>query len=356
MIMNENKAKFNVRGIVIILLVLGAFILFLASSAQAKTITLRYASYNPPRGMGAQTAMWMMDEITKRSEGKVKFQQYFGETLIKARETLRGVQQGTADMGYLFVPYFPKELRTWTVAEPFVRGPVTPALRGEFFRELYENSPEMEKQLAQWNQKMVAIRVFGMHSVGGPNPINSLEDLKNLRVRCAGGYDAQHMSDLGAKIVFLKGSEVYSAMQKGAVDANYTPMTSYFKYRLYEIGKDHHLLLVPQFVGSIGLITINLKTWNSLPADLRKIISEVGEEYSRIQDEKIRELETEYYEKMKAAGCKVSEVSKEEIKAWAKITEGPSREKWVKGAKDQGIESAEDLFNRAEKLIGKYTD
>ena len=96
----------------------------------AETITLRYASYNPPRGMGAQTSMWMMAEITKRTKGKVKFQQYFGGSLLKSRETLRGVQMGTADMGYIFVPYFPKELRLWSVAEPFVRGPVHPEKKG----------------------------------------------------------------------------------------------------------------------------------------------------------------------------------------------------------------------------------
>ncbi|SDU18751.1 TRAP transporter substrate-binding protein DctP [Desulfobacula phenolica] len=354
--MNWGKSHFNVHRNMAIALIIGTLILFFAPSAMAKKITLRYASYNPPRGMGAQTAIWMMDEITKRSKEDVNFQQYFGGTLIKARETLRGIQRGTADMGYLFVPYFPKELQTWTVAEPFVQGPVSPARRGSFFWELYDHSPEMEKQLKQWNQKVVAIRVFGMHSVGGSKPIKSLIDLKKQRVRCAGGYDALHMGDFGAKIVFLKGSEVYSAMQKGAVDANYTPLTSYYKYRLYEIGKNPHLLLIPQFVGSIGLVTINLDTWNNLSADLKKIISEVGREYSRIQDEKIRELEKEYIENMKTNGCNIFQVSKEEIKNWAEVTQGPSKIKWITSAREQGVSGAEQLLERTENLIRKYTE
>ncbi len=354
--MKRKSLGFYKHRKVSITLVLLALVFFLASSAQAKKITLRYASYNPPRGMGAQTAIWLMDEITKRSEGQVAFQHYFGGTLIKARETLRGVQQGTADMGYLFVPYFPKELRVWTVAETFVRGPASPKKRGAYFWDLYEQIPEMEKQLAQWNQKVLAIRVFGKLAVGGPTPIKSLEDLKNLRVRCSGGYDAQHMSDLEAKIVFLKGSEVYSAMQKGAVDANYTALTSYFKYRLYEIGDNHHLLVLPQFSGSIGLITMNLKKWNSLPADLQKLISDVGKEYSQVQHDKILELEKEYRDKMKSAGCKIFEASSKEIQAWGEVTEGPSKAKWIKGAEEQGIANAKDLFGKAEKLISEYKD
>lgn len=354
--MKWEKSCFSIYKTLVISLVLGAFFLFLVPPAMAEKKMLRYASYNPPRGMGPETAKWMMEEITKRSGGDITFQQYFGGTLMSAKETLRGIQKGTSDMGYLFVPYFPNELKTWTVAEPFVLGPQSPAKRGAFFWELYANSPEMEKELKQWNQKVVAIRVFGTHSVGGSIPIKSLKDLKNLRIRVAGGFDALHMSNLGAKIVFLRGAEVYSAMQKGAVDANYTPMTSHYKYKLYEIGKNPHLLLIPQFVGSIGLITINLDVWNSLSANSKKIITEVGKEFSRVQDEKIRKLEKEYARKMRAMGTKIHEISQEEIKIWAAATEGPSRTKWIQSAKKQGFEGAEKLFNRTEKLIRQYMD
>jgi len=320
----------------------------------AETITLRYASYNPPRGMGAQTSMWMMAEITKRTKGKVKFQQYFGGSLLKSRETLRGVQMGTADMGYIFVPYFPKELRLWSVAEPFVRGPVHPEKKASFFWELYERSPELRAQLAKWNQKLVAIRVFGKHSVGGPRPLRALSDLKGLRVRCAGGYDALHMSALGAKIVFLRGTEVYSAMQKGAIDANYTPLTSYYKYKLYEIGKHHHLLVIPQFIGSIGIITINADKWKSLPADVQQAISAVGKEYSKIQSDKILSLEREYRKKMISAGCTITDVSKEEVENWANICEEEAKKKWVKEAEKQGL-PGEELMERVSNIIKKYS-
>ncbi|MBW1971846.1 MAG: hypothetical protein DRG20_00070 [Deltaproteobacteria bacterium] len=350
------KKKIVLNGFICLIFLLIFSIFFLvAPSLEAKTITLRYASYNPPRGMGAQTAIWLMNEVTKRTNGKVKFQQYFAGSLLKARELLRGIQKGTADVGYIFVPYYPKELKLLTVAEPFLLGPVHPKEKAAFFWELYKKSPELKAELAKWNQKLVAIRVFGKHSVGGPVPLKSLADLKGRKVRCAGGYDAQHMSALGAKIVFLRGTEVYSAMQKGAIDANYTPVTSYYKYKLYEIGKHHHLLVIPQFIGSIGIITINLDTWKKLSPDIKKIISDVGKEYSKIEADKIIALEKEYKEKMKAKGCEIIEISKDEVKKWASICEEASKSKWLKRAQKEGVKGKE-LMERSSKLIKKYYD
>ncbi|MCJ7717726.1 MAG: TRAP transporter substrate-binding protein DctP, partial [Anaerolineales bacterium] len=224
-----------------------------------------------------------------------------------------------------------------------------------FFWELYEKSPILKAELEKWDQKLVAIHVFGKMGIGGPKPIKSLADVKGIRVRCAGGYDALHMSALGAKIVFLKALEVYSAMQKGAVEACYTPFTSYYKYKLYEIGDSHHLLEVPKFTGVVGLITINLKTLNKLPEDVQKAILEAGKEYSEIEAAKILALEQDYGDKMKKAGCTITEISNEEVKKWANLIEPESKVKWLDKLKAQGTQSKE-IMDRASQLIEKYSD
>ena len=318
------------------------------------TTQLRFATYNPPRGMEGQMATWLADEVKKRSNGQIEIQVYFGGSLLNARETLNGVKAGLADIGYLFVPYYPKELSAWTVAEPFIIGPVSPEKRAAFFWELYDGSPELKKVLSQWNQKLVAIHVFGQHSVGSPKPIKSLADLKGLRVRCAGGYDALHMSVLGAQIVFFKGAEVYSAMQKGAIDANYTPITSYYKYKLYEIGDNHHLMSIPQFTGCAGLITINQDSFNKLSADQQKILLETGRVYSVVESSKIVGLEKEYSKKMIKAGLSLINVPRDQVLAWAKDCREESKEKWLE--KTQGKGGGKAFLNKAEALLQKYQD
>jgi len=304
--------------------------------------------------MEGQMSNWLAEEISKRSGGQITFEMYFGGSLLKARETLKGIQAGTADMGFIFVPYFPRELPAWTVAEPFLKGPVAPEKRADFFWALYSEAPELKKALAQWNQKLVAIHVFGKHSVGSPKPLNNLSDLKGLKVRCAGGYDALHMSALGANIVFLKGAEVYSAMQKGAIDANYTPVTSYFKYKLYEIGKNHHLMVIPQFIGSVGLITINQDSFNKLSPDQQKIVLETGKEYSKIESAKIGALEKEYSASMAKAGAKLVNIPKDQVLKWAQDCEEDSKAKWIE--KTQGKSGGKAFLEKTQSLLEKFQD
>jgi TRAP-type C4-dicarboxylate transport system substrate-binding protein len=352
---NGDSRLIGGRGSYLILcaLVLALFFTGVVPSYGA-TQTIRFAIYTPPRGLEGEAITWLTAEIEKRTKGAVKFQNYFAGSLLKERETLRGIQSGAADMGYIFVPYYPRELTLWSIGEPFLRGPVDPMKKADFFSELYEQSPELQASLKVYNQKLVAIHFFGQMAAGGPRPLKSLSDLKGLRVRCAGGYDAEHMSALGAKVVFLPATEAYSAMEKGAVQAVYTAFVSYFKYRLFEIGKQPSILVVPQFTGSVGLITINQNVWDNLGPEVQKMISEVGKEYGKKIAGDIKTLEIDITKQMKTAGTTLVDVPVSEVNAWADACENASLEKWVKTAEEQK-QPGKALMERAKKLADKYS-
>jgi TRAP-type transport system periplasmic protein len=324
-----------------------------ACSAPAPDVTtLRLSSYTSPRGIEGEMIDWFADQLGERSGGRLSVERYFGGSLLKARETLRGVESGAVDLGFIFVPYYPRALPAWTVAEPFLLGPVDPERRSDFFWELYAESPELEAALDRWNQRLVAIHVFGRHSVGGPRALTSLADLRGIRVRCAGGYDALHMSSLGANVVFLSGSELYSAMQKGAVDASYTPVTSYFRYRLAEIGKDPHLLVIPQFVGSVALITMNKDSFNRLSPEQQSLVIDAGREYSRVESARLVELEEANARALTEAGTTVVYLPEDEVRRWARDAEPVSRAKWLEATRGRG--GGEALLERAEALLARY--
>ena len=191
--------------------------------------------------------------------------------------------------------------------------------------------------------------------LGGPKPIKSLSDVKGIRVRCAGGYEALQIAALGGNVVFLPAPEVYTAMEKGALDACFTPVTSYYKYKLYEIGKQHHLLDIAKFNGTVGLITISLKTWNTLPDDVQKAISEAGKEYSEMEAENIITLDQDYRDKMKQAGCTIIRAGNDEIRKWADLSEAETVAKWMDNVKGEGPKGKE-LMDQAKQLRKKYSD
>ena len=62
-------------------------------------------------------------------------------------------------------------------------------------------------------------------SITGPNiihskkPIRSIEDFKDLKLRVPGGMIAEGFAAIGAKTTLLPGGEVFSALEKGTIDA-----------------------------------------------------------------------------------------------------------------------------------------
>ena len=348
----QKKIFFNSWVMVCVALLAIQVTLIATPEVRAEKITLRYASYHPPRGIAHEGPDWLMNQITKRTDGKVVFQQYVGGSLLKARELLKGVKEGTADLGFIFVPYFPRELQILTLPTPFISGPPEPIKEAALFWDFFQQIPEANQTLEKWGQKLVAIHAYGQLAVGATKPVKTLADVKGLKMRCAAGYDAQHMQCMGASVVFLTMPEVYSAMEKGAVNAVYTAGISLYREKLYETGNPFYILLIPKFSGVMALLTINQEKFNNLPPDVQKVISEVGKEYSAFESKRIAEMEKEYFDKLKDLGCKIETVSREEINEWAQRCEEDSKARWVKEAEEKGL-PGKALMNSMTKLIQK---
>jgi TRAP-type C4-dicarboxylate transport system substrate-binding protein len=353
--MNVRKEKWSYRLCLCFALIF-IIVLFGGTSApQAKKITLRFATYQPPRGIEGEAPKWLMEEITKRTNGQVKFEQYFGGSLLKARELLKGIQAGTADMGFIFTAYYPKELKIHLLPQIFIRGPVDPAKKMEFFESFYKEIPEARAEIEAWNQKRIAIHLFGKMAAGGVKSIKSLDGIKGLKMRVAGGYDALHMKCLGANVVFLRSSDVYSAFQKGAIDAAYSTPASFYRSKWYETAKPFYLFVIPKFSGTYAFITINLDTFRKLPPDIQDTIVQVGKEYNQYEARLLKQLEENYSSEMASKGVIILEESKDGVTNWAEKCEAEAIAKGVREAEKQGL-PGEKLMEQLTQLINEYSD
>jgi len=325
------------------------------STAKAETTTLRFATYQPPRGIEGEAPKWLMDEITKRTNGSVKFQEYFGGSLLKARELLKGVQMGSTDLGFIFTAYYPKELKVHQLPQVFIRGPVEPERKMEFVNTFYKEIPEALQEIESWNQQIIGIHLFGKMAVGGVIPIKELGQVDGVKMRAAGGSDALHMKCLGANVVFMRSSDVYSAFQKKAIQAAYSTPASFYRSKWYETAKPFYLLVIPKFSGVYALITINKDKFKSLPAETQNIILQVGRDYNKYEADLLKRMEQEYTEDMVSKGLIVSEASKGSITRWADNCEAEAKAKGISDAEKQGLPGKE-IMERLTTLIKEYSD
>ena len=105
-------------------------------------------------------------------------------------------------------------------------------------------------------------------------PLVGLEDYAGKKIRQHSTVLGDMLSGLGADGQFVAFSEVYTALERGILDAGITASDAGFGQRWYEVVN----YLVGPIVGSIGVsyITMNGDRWDDLPSDLQAIVMEEG--------------------------------------------------------------------------------
>lgn len=114
-------------------------------------------------------------------------------------------------------------------------------------------------------------------------PINSVADLKGLKVR-ATGLIGEMLAEAGATVAYFPGPEIYGALEKGIVDAAvYGPLATQYELGFHEVTK---YIAVPPMASEGDEAIINMDAWNALPDDLKMIlqlsIAEHGERLAAI--------------------------------------------------------------------------
>ncbi len=120
-------------------------------------------------------------------------------------------------------------------------------------------------------------------------PLPDLASYKGKNIRQHSTILGDLLAGLGAAGQFVAFADVYTALERGVLDAGITGGTPGYGQRWYEV-TDY---LYGPIVGSIGVtyVTVNGDKWRQLTAENREILKEVGEEF---EAENLRLLKTDW--------------------------------------------------------------
>jgi TRAP-type C4-dicarboxylate transport system substrate-binding protein len=107
-------------------------------------------------------------------------------------------------------------------------------------------------------------------------PINSLEDYKGLKGLSNGRWGGRLMEVLGMTPVTVAFQDQFSSLEKGVIDAEWMVNFTLEDFHFGEVFNYIVEMATPQVTSAIA---VNLKTWNSLPADIQKIIDDTTADY-----------------------------------------------------------------------------
>lgn len=150
------------------------------------------------------------------------------------------------------------------------------------------------------------------HITNSVRPINSLEDLKGLKLRVPEAeMRIDTFRDLGALPTPLAFSEVFTALQQNTVDGQENPLATISASKFNEV--QDHLTLSGHIWGS-ALLGISEKSWNSLSDEYQQVITEKAEIWKVKEREMIQKSDEDLLEELKASGMQVTEPSVQPFK------------------------------------------
>jgi len=99
-------------------------------------------------------------------------------------------------------------------------------------------------------------------------------------------------------------------------------------------------------------VVMNLKKWNALPPDVRKVFDDVSREWVDVHGRAWDEADKEGRAFTKSLGNQIIPLSAQESARWKKAVR-PTIEEYIKNAEQKGV-SGRKSVTQAETLITKY--
>lgn len=257
-------------------------------------------------GMAMQT---FADAVAKYSGGSVTCSVYPDSTLYSSENEWDAINQGQAnggaDLAYISFQTLSTQPNLawcemigtayfWTDYDH-----MTNTLNGEVGQQIFD------KIAAATNVTPINAFYLGARVINTTQrEINSYADMKGLLLRMPSSEAWLNLGRaLGAEPTSLAFSELYTALQTGAIEGQDNPLPSDWNAGFYEVAK--HFAITNHVVDSI-LPCINTNTWNSLTDAQKQAVRDAFEDARVFNDTNRIEQENSLVNDLIDAGCSVT--------------------------------------------------
>ncbi len=155
-------------------------------------------------------------------------------------------------------------------------------------------------------------------------------EVNGLKLRGNAVYNAFFTNYLGAQVIDLPTGEVYSALQRGVVDA-----TGWTQIGLIDLKWNEFLnyRIEPCFFSTDLGVIVNQERWDGLSADAQKILQDVAIQHEKDSVEALRAKRDEDFAALDAAGMKVVSL------------EGEAKAKYLAAAREKTWERMKSVMS-----------
>lgn len=294
----------------------------IGATSRAELITLRVGSGHPSGAIVYATGMrdFLVPELKRRvaeeTEHELRIIEGYAGSIASVAETLEAVQVGLLDIGGYCTCFEPAKLflHNFAYFAPF--GPQEGESGVRFARQVYDAQPWLEEQLREkYGQFVLGLNGFDNYHLGTTMPWESVSDLAGVKIGGA-GPNLPWLAYAGVVPVQSALPDGYMAMSTGVYSGWLMYPSSYFAFKFHEPAP-YYTLIGFGATGGAAIVTMNVRSFERLPAEVQTIVAEVGREYEVLAAKMLDERQAFGLASLRAAGATVRTLPEDARRQWA---------------------------------------
>ena len=316
----------SVKGIRALALFAGLALLGDAGAAETWKFYMHQSAPNFATSRGAKL---LTEEIDKATNGELKMQLHLAGTLqINPADITKAVGEGIVQFGDdLFnsgniplagIPRLPMLVQSYA----------------DFEKTAAVLNPYVERSFLAKGSTVLAAYTYPMQVVWGKKKLESLDDIKGLKLRVAAPEQGEFVRRFGGTSITMSAPEVPSALDRGVVDGIFTAGVGAVLWK--DLLKYGYLMVVNV---NNSYIIANTEAFKKLSPDLQAKLRKVSQDIGRWNQETMRTEEAASQKTLGDAGYVLTQAKPADI-ARAVATMRPYWDEW---AKTRGPEVVEAL-------------
>ena len=292
-------------------------------NAEAAQTTTWKVQTSWPAGVGLATFKAWANTIKEKTGGELEFKPYAAKEIVGDFELLDGVKNGVLEAMNSFTLYWAGKIPATAFLSSYLMGLRYPHEWDIFF---YSNGGlQAARDLFAKQGLYYVNRIHhGPNIIHSKKPIRTIEDFKGLKLRVPGGMIAEGFAAIGARTTLLPGGEVFSALEKGTVDAaDYTGPAVNWDLGFQQV--TNYIWTGPAGLESIYQpvdlmdLVVRMDVWNKLSPKMKVWLDDEVQVYSNQHFSAIQKADMEAWGKFAKAGTKVTRLPAEDLPKFQRV-------------------------------------
>jgi TRAP-type mannitol/chloroaromatic compound transport system substrate-binding protein len=300
--------------------------------AAAAEYEWKWQSYWQPNTVNQKAFERFADTVAQRSGGRIAIETLPVDAIVPQSEILDAIGANILQGSNGGTGYYVGKDPGFALLADLNCGYETPEQFTGWFYEGGGN--ELARELyGRYGAYYIGPAMWGAESIPTKKPLRNIADFKGVKMRAPEGMGAAIWSKLGVGVSTLPGTEVYTALERGKIEATdwgtlgMNDELGYGDIAAYAIYPGIHSMPAND-------IAINLEIWNGLPDDLKGVLQEAAIELNQDSIAANKELDQSFVAKRDPASLinwgpeerrELREVAQQVWAEWAQKSEMAQR-------------------------------